>query len=136
MRKKYFLIAGIIWLVLVGFGLYYYNKPHTSAANMEIDASIAAVDLYNQYAENEISANKKFLDKIIEVKGKVVDMQQAGNSTNIQLDGGSPAGGVNCSIAENSSQIKLPGKGSMVTVKGRCSGFLMDVNLVDCVLEQ
>ncbi len=135
MARKYFLIAGIVWLVLVAFGLYYYNKPRTAASDLETDARIDAVDLYGQYQKDENASNRKFLGKIIEVKGKVTNLQQSGNTTSILLDGGSSSGGINCSITNNDS-IQLPAKGSTVTVKGKCSGFLMDVNLSDCAVEK
>jgi len=78
MRKKYFLIAGLIWLVLAGLGLYYYDKPHANAGSKTTDIDISAVDLFNQYQKDESAANKKFLDKIIEVKGTITDIQKAG----------------------------------------------------------
>lgn len=136
MKKKYFLIAGIIWVVLAGFGLYFYNKPHASAANMETDIRIDAADFYSQFQKDENAGNKKFLDKIVEVKGKIADIHHEGNVTNIQLDSGNPAGGINCSIYGNGDNFQLPSKGSVITIKGKCAGFLMDVNLVDCVVEQ
>jgi len=136
MRKKYFLFAGIVWLVLAGLGLYYYDKPHTSAGGKSTDVSISAIDLFNQYQQDESVANKKFLDKIIEVQGKVTDVQQSGKTVSIQLDGGASTAGINCSITQHSDQkIQLPEKGSSVKIKGRCAGMLMDVNLVDCVIQ-
>jgi len=135
MKKKYLLIAGAIWIPLVLAGLYFYNKPHRNAGGLSADASLTAVELYSQFQTNEPDANKKYLDKIIEVTGKVTDVQQQGNSSSIQLDGGSPAGGINCSIAADGSRMPLPAKGAAIVVKGRCAGFLMDVNLVDCVIE-
>ncbi|MBS1599551.1 MAG: hypothetical protein JST75_15105 [Bacteroidetes bacterium] len=137
MRKKYFLIAGIVWLVLAGLGLYYYDKPHANAGDKSTDISITAGDLFSQFQQDENAANKKFLDKIIEVKGTVMDVQQSGNTTSVQLDGGSGGAGINCSIAINNekNKITLPEKGSVITIKGRCAGMLMDVNLVDCVIQ-
>jgi tRNA_anti-like len=136
MRKKYLIIAAIIWILLILAGLYFYNKPHRNAAGLQADMSLNAVDLFSQFQHNEAEANKKYMDKIIEVKGKVADVQQAGNITSIQLDGGSSTGGINCSIADADKKSPLPARGSLIAIKGRCSGFLMDVNLVDCVIEQ
>lgn len=133
MRKKYFLVAGIIWLVLIGIGLYLYNKPHTSTASERPDVTINAADLYGQYQRDENAANKKFLDKIILVKGKIADIQHGGNSTSVQLEGNA-GGGVNCSLSANEKESNLPAKGATVSIKGKCSGLLIDVNLVDCVV--
>jgi hypothetical protein len=133
MQKKYFFIAGIICLILAVGALYFYNKPHQTAAGLKTDLSIDALDLYNQYQKDEVMANKKFLDKIIEVKGMVTDVQQS----SVQLGAGEAMGGINCSLAgNNEGKTPLPSKGARITVKGKCSGMLMDVNLVDCVIQQ
>jgi hypothetical protein len=135
MRKKYLIIAALIWVLLVLAGLYFYNKPHRNAGSFQADVTVDAVELYNQFQHNESEANKKYMDKILEVKGMVAEIQHNGNSTSIQLDGGSPAGGINCSISGSVNSSSMPAKGAQVAIKGRCSGFLMDVNLVDCVIE-
>jgi hypothetical protein len=134
MRKKYFLIAGIVWLVLIGVGLYFYNKPHTSTANERPDVTIDAADLYGQYQQDENAANKKFLDKIILVKGKIADIEHGGKSVSVQLEGNPTGGGINCSLSSGEHETELPAKGSTVSIKGKCSGLLMDVNMVDCVI--
>jgi|SRR5882724_7962471 len=138
MKKKYFLFAGIIWLVLAGLGLYYYDKPHLNAGEKTTEITISAVDLYNQYQQDEAVANKKFLDKIIEVQGTITDIQRSANVISIQLNGGSAAAGINCSIAthNDNNKISLPEKGATINIKGKCAGMLMDVNLVDCVIQQ
>jgi hypothetical protein len=136
MRRKYLLIAGIVWLVLFLFGLYIYFKPHSSVAHTSPDLKIEAVELYNQFQQDEVAANKKYLDKVIEVKGRVNEVQHNSSGTSIQLDAGPNAGGINCSFTGSESGIPLPSKGSLITIKGRCSGYLMDVNLVDCALVQ
>lgn len=133
MRKKIFFIAGIVCLILAVTALYFYNKPHQNAGSLSTDVSIDAVDLYNQYQKDEAAANKKFLDKIIEVKGMVTDVQQSGNTASVQLGAGEAMGGINCSLT---GKTALPSKGARITVKGKCSGMLMDVNLVDCVIQQ
>ena len=59
-----------------------------------------------------------------------------GNYVSLNLKG-SADGGVNCSILKKDLD---PGDkfntGDSVTIKGKCTGFLMDVNLVDCVIKK
>ncbi|MGI8951535.1 MAG: OB-fold protein [Chitinophagaceae bacterium] len=136
-RKKYFVIAGILLLCFAGWGLYLFNKPHTSVQNIKASETIAATDLYKQYAANENAANQEFLDKVIEVKGKVSDAQKTDSSFSVLLNAGAATGGVNCNLSFNDNKkIPLPKQGDFVTIKGECAGFLMDVTLVDCVLEK
>lgn len=136
MRKKYILIAAIFWILLIGLAYYFYTKPHSSAANQKTDVQINASELYEQFQRDESSANLRFIDKIIEVKGKVAEIQHSGIRTSLQLDAGVAMGGINCSLADSSPSLQVPPKGTLVTIKGKCAGFLMDVNLVDCVVQQ
>lgn len=136
MRKKYILIAGIVVLVLVaagaGWGWYLYNKPHQGVDGAKTSARLQAENLYAAFQADENKANGQYLGKVVEVKGKIGG-KTAGS---IELSCGSTAaGGINCSLAPGQT---LPETDStaVVTVKGRCTGYLMDVNLVDCIIEQ
>jgi tRNA_anti-like len=136
MRKKLILIAVIFLVLAMGLAYYFYTKPHSSAANQKTDVHINASELYEQFQRDESAANSRFTDKIIEVKGKVAEIQHTGIRTSLQLDAGVAMGGINCSLADSSPNLQVPPKGTLVTIKGKCSGFLMDVNLVDCVIQQ
>ena len=134
MKKKYFIIAGILLLLIIGWGFYKYNKPHAGIADQKTDYILTAAELFNSFQKDESAANKKYLGKVIEVKGRISVIQAGSGNTNIQIDA-SPMGGVNCSFSSADEQVlKTLKKGDTLTVKGRCTGFLMDVNLVDCAL--
>ncbi|MFN2457365.1 MAG: hypothetical protein ABR502_04105 [Chitinophagaceae bacterium] len=135
MKRKWLFIVPIIVLI-VGVWMYYlYQKPRTLVADREASYVITAEKLYQEFAKDEELANKKYSGKIIEVVGKVADVQAMDNTTAIILSGGGGNGGVNCSI-QNITNASPPSKDEMVTVKGRCTGFLMDVNLVDAVIKK
>jgi hypothetical protein len=135
MRKKYLLIAGIIWALLIGMGLYVYYKPHTSVANARPDIIVDAAVLFQDFQQDEVAANKKYLDKIIEVKGIISESTVSPGTSSVQLHAGDGPGGINCSLSNSETRTQIPVKGSLITVKGKCSGFLMDVTLVDCVIK-
>ncbi len=101
MRKKYILIAVLVWVLLIALGFYFYNKPHSNAANEKTDVVINAPELFQEFQRDETSANSQFVDKVIEVKGTVMEVQHSGIRTSLQLDAGNAAGGVNCSLADN-----------------------------------
>ena len=96
-----------------------------------------AAGLCNEYSRDENGADKRFVGKVMEVRGTVVESQLTGNRANIRLGSGEADMAVSCdfSVADGES-FPIPPKGTMVTVKGRCTGFLQDVNLVDCIIEQ
>ncbi|RYM35791.1 hypothetical protein ERX46_02000 [Brumimicrobium glaciale] len=127
--KKYILL-GILSLIIVGGGIGYYmfNKKVPTLENTTSDYVIGANDLFNEFENNESEALKKYENKIIEVTGKVISVKNNDNDSNIILEADmAMAGGVNCSFKYKQDEEIT--KGSIVTIKGQCQGFLMDVVL-------
>jgi hypothetical protein len=136
MRKRRTIIwAGILLLVLAsaGYGWYLYNKPHRSAAGKKADVTIDADTLFHQYQADEHAADLKYMGKVISVTGRLSEIQHSGNSVIWILSTQPGGGGVNCQLFPGAQTGPGPKQGESVTVKGRCTGFLMDVNLSDCV---
>jgi len=137
MKKRTILWIGIPLLLLLAIAWAYhlYVKPHQSAAGETADFSIDADSLYSQYQANEHAADQKYLGKVIEVSGKLSDIQHNGNAE-VWILSQQGGGGINCQLFAGVKPDPEPKSGDIVTVKGRCTGFLMDVNLVDCVLRK
>jgi hypothetical protein len=138
MRKKFF-VAGIVILALLviggGWGWYLYNKPHQGVEGIKASASLDAAALYGAFQADETKANTQYLGKVVEVRGKVNSVSLAPGSPGVQLDAGG-AGGISCSMTDkDKAGLTKVGKDKYITVKGRCTGYLMDVNLVDCEIE-
>ena len=136
--KKYYIAAGICMLLsfAFGFAFYLYSKPHRDTWDIKAEFIFDARDLYREYRNNETAADKKLVDKVIEVKGTVSDMRQNDSTADIQLNTGDPQATISCSfLLAGHKKISLPPKGVLVKIKGKCTGFLEDVNLVDCVVE-
>ena len=133
MKKK---IIYTILILVLGFGGYIYyrvSKPRPGLSDATPAVTISATELYRQYQSNETTAESQFLDKVIEVTGTIADIEATDSTLSLELKG-SEAGGVNCSIA-GGNKINSFKNNDTVTLKGRCSGFLMDVTLTDCVIE-
>jgi hypothetical protein len=104
---------------------------------LKSDFKLSAKELFQQFDQNEISSNRKYIDKVIEVNGKVLDAKKTDTSANIQLATENEKGTINCSfILKKEEAFQLPLINSNIIIKGRCSGFLTDVNLVDCIIKQ
>ena len=69
--KKWALIVLLVISIGGYIGYKMYNKPFDVMKDMKEDFSMTAEDLYNQFDANEEEANKKYLNKIILVSGKV-----------------------------------------------------------------
>ena len=138
MKKRTILWIGIPLLVLSAFAWawHLYVKPHQSAAGETPDFTINADSLYSQYQTDEHAADLKYLGKVIEVTGRLTEIQHSGSTEVWMLSQQGAGGGINCQLFAGTKQSQEPKTGDPVTVKGRCTGFLMDVNLVDCVLRK
>lgn len=137
-KKRAILWIGIVlfMLIAVGWAYHLYVKPHQSTAGETANFTISADSLYRQYEADEHGADRKYLGKVIEVSGKLADIQHSGNSEIWILSPQPGGGGINCQLFAGTRIDPEPKSGDAVTVKGRCTGFLMDVNLADCVLSK
>jgi hypothetical protein len=136
MRKMYFFGIGIVLICLAAWGIYKVYKPHGNVESEQAVATLTATNLYNEFLKGESAANQKWVGKVIEITGIISSVSEAGNYVSVNLAATSE-GGVNCSVLKKDlpSGIQF-NKGDSVTVKGKCTGFLMDVNLVDCIIKK
>ena len=123
-------------LCLAAYAFYLYNKPHTSVAAIAPAFTITAADLYAAYAQNEDSANKRFLNKVVLVKGNIDDVARTDSTLTIILQSNDIAGGISCNVLTKKGAAEAVNKGAPITIKGRCTGYLADVTLTDCAIEK
>lgn len=138
MQKKKILFAVVVLCLLIAAAtaFYWYQKPRTSLTNIKPDYTLSAKDLYNAFQQDENKANQQFLKKVIQVTGTVDNVQVTDSTVSLLLASGNEMGGINCSMTKSkNNEPATPAKGATVNVKGRCVGFLMDVNLVDAIIE-
>jgi hypothetical protein len=129
--KKSFILPLIIVLIAVSvFALKHtFRKPDLNVANIKAEFSMLSDELYSAYEINEISANDLYLGKVIDVTGKVTQVEKLPNEGIAVVFGtGMPFGGVRCVFEvideDDFAKINL---GSIHTIKGRCSGMLTEV---------
>lgn len=136
MQKKFFIAAIILYLaVAVAAGFYMYRKPRANVEDIKPAFTLSAAELYSAFKRDEKKANERFLKKVIQVKGAVDNMQVTDSAISLLLQSGDDMGGVNCLVRrEKVAKQSPPLNGSVISVKGKCVGFLMDVNIVDAVI--
>ncbi|HRI23095.1 MAG TPA: hypothetical protein PLZ45_00410 [Ferruginibacter sp.] len=136
--KKKILIAtgGLLLLTLItaGFvGYRMYTKPHRDVQHIR-PVRIAAMHLVAAYEANEANANRDYLDKVLEVSGYVTDVSKnQEGKTVVSLDG-TGMGTVRCTM-EGIVQHEIKPK-TQVSIKGICTGYLTDVILVRCMIQE
>jgi len=135
MMKLKKIIIRILILVIIGAFVAYkmYNKPHVNVANSKSDISLTADKILNDFSSDENSSNSKYLEKIIEVKGVISEINIEKEKGIITLKTNDDFGSVLCHLSEAATKkMSALQEGQSITVKGICTGFLMDVILVKC----
>ena len=134
MSKKLRTSIIILIIFIVGsftVGYIIWNKPQRKVEN-EKGIEVTSAQLVKDYQANEAEANKKYLDKAIQVSGTVSEIKnnQDGNST-IMLASDDVFAGVLCTLKEKPVNVT---SGATITIKGICSGMLSDVRLREAVI--
>jgi len=123
-------LFGILSL-LIGLSLYF--KKHKDLSSTKPDFVITATVLQKEFEEDEKTASEKYINKILEVTGTILSVNQADSSNiNLSLKTESDLSTVICTfVATDPAKFR---SGEDVTIRGECSGFLMDVLLNNCAL--
>jgi hypothetical protein len=110
-----------------------YNKPHRNIAAEAPVVKITADGLFAFYESDEAAANASYLDQVIEVSGTIEEIVEdaEGNTVVILTAQSAMMGGVSATIDPSVSGFSAS-SGAVLTLKGRCTGMLMDVVLTNC----
>jgi tRNA_anti-like len=128
-------IYTIIALAIIGgaYGYYQWNRPVASNVDKTAEMTITATDLEAAYTANEADANTKYNDKLVQVSGVVSKIENEAGKTSIYLNTNNPMAAVICEL-ENGSDVSNIKDGDNVSIKGKPTGILSDVVMVQCVL--
>lgn len=128
MRKAIYIGLMVVILIIAATVYYVFNKPHRNVVKEDPAFSLTSDRLLADYDKDTASANKKYLDKVIQLRGKVSDMitDQHGEVV-IVLNDGKNMFGITCTISDNSKEAsKKYEKGKEISIKGICTGGTAD----------
>lgn len=135
MKKVFKIIVALVVMLLIAL-LVVWNLPKDSSKRKEAAHQITATELFTEFSTDEQKANNKFLGKTIEVKGKIaaIETDEQG-AVVVILRTEDPIAGVLCTL-EAGEEKAIPDNtvGTDISVKGLCTGMLMDVVLNKCVI--
>ena len=138
MMKKSVKIAMSVVVFLglagTGVGLYLYNKQDKNLQKEKPDFVLTSIELQKAFEDNEAASIEKYVNRIIDVTGTIESIKPVeGNITNVILKTGSSLSSVICTLSSVSDpSVLVPG--NEVTIRGECSGYLMDVLLNNCAI--
>ncbi len=139
--KKIHVFIIIALLLVAGAAFYGYKeftRKHESLKETKADVAMPSSDLLAAFTKDENQANAQFLDKVISVQGAVKSVQKDEKGLyTVFLGNEGEMSSVSCQIDEKDSAAVANLKpGEKVTFKGVCTGMLMDVVLIRCVLQK
>jgi hypothetical protein len=134
MWKKIALAALAATLIGMSVAYYLWNKPHENIGAAQPDLSISAVELFTAFETDENAANATYLDKLVEVAGTVAESgTNEDGSARVVLETGGMFG-VACSLDPLTKHPRTVfSVGEPIRLKGKCSGYNLDVQLDRCV---
>lgn len=136
----------VIFCILIAIGVitafYLWNKPHQDVANAAA-VKTSAVELYKVFNTDSVTANKKFVQQVIEVSGIVHNISKnQQNQTIVLIKTNTDGAYINCTLEQDSNKLQA---GQFVNLKGICNGIGQgdadlgikgDVYLVRCYLDK
>ena len=126
-------------MVLIIISLFFiinlYNKPFIDIKKSNPELVISAQEILSDYQADENLANKKYVDNLIQIKGEIADISFDNGISIITLKDISGFSSIICHMLPeaNLNVLKLK-KGNQIVIKGVCTGFLIDIMMVRCVL--
>ena len=127
------IIFSILIIGILCFFISYkmYNRPHANITESTPDITLTADTIIAAFSSDETKANSRYLDKILNITGTVSEFKLKKNKGIITLKTNQDFGSVLCHLSESASQnIHSLIVGQKITLKGVCTGYLMDVILV------
>ena len=126
----------LVLLTIAGcLGYYLYNKPMDSLEYAKPVAYLSADSIFQLFEQNEMKSNDVYLNKVISVSGKIQNVLADTSGVAITLQTSSGLFGVTCKMDETNLDISQYSEGQTVKIKGLCTGYLMDVILIRCIME-
>ena len=138
MNKKKLLLFAFAFIIAGAIGTWYYvfvySKNHHRDVADETAIAATADNIVKEYQADETIANKKYLDKAVEVTGEVAEVgkNQEGKIT-VSLKTSDAMTTVFCTM-KDSTAIVEPNKN--ITLTGVCIGFLSDVRVRDAIIKK
>ena len=132
MKKRTVILA--VLAVAAAVALYAwreYDRGLEDASDQPPAETVTAAQLLDAFVTDEVAANARFNDKVVEVTGEVkkISPPEAGK-VNVTIDTGDALSAIVCEFEEAAAPKWPPG--TQVRIKGICAGFNLDVLLQRC----
>ncbi len=137
LSKKNILLIAILIVLCTGIYCYKeYNREPADVSNIEPAASLTAIVLVDSYESDEANANKLYLGKTIQLTGAIAEINNLQDTlVNVLIGDSNSMHKVSCLLdSRYLASVKNYRVGQQITIRGVCTGYLMDVEMNRCVI--
>jgi hypothetical protein len=129
--------AALISVTVVGIlGYLEYNRKLPDLKGLKPAFTLTSADLIRAFETDENKATAKYADEIISIHGIIGGIELTDSGATARLEVEDSMASVACHFEKNAMPGNpAPVKGDSINVKGVCSGYLMDVIMIRCVIE-
>ncbi len=134
---RIFLSLIILFILIFSAGyLYLRYMPDKNMGKQAPDFLLTASQLANEYNLDPTASDVKFIDRIIEVTGKISDISTDQNEAIVFiLRDNEMETGILCTLTQEAKADAAALKpGDKITIRGMCTGMLFEVVLNKCVI--
>lgn len=127
-------VVSFIALSAILAAIYMYNLKATDMSKAKPDFVVSAMNLQKEFEIDEAVASQKYINKILEITGKIATITKGENNTiNFSLVTENELSSVMCTFPTLTDPLIFK-PGDEIKLRGRCSGYLMDVQLNNCAV--
>ena len=115
------------------------EKEVEEKTKTEVAIPVKSSVLYEAYEANEVAADQKYKDKVLEISGKVISIDKSLGDIIVALNGlidnEYEIMGIRCRFdASHAAEAASLSKGQSIKIKGICEGTILGVNISGCSL--
>jgi hypothetical protein len=114
-------------LAVIAAGIYWYVATEKFSDTKDTKAAylVSALDFISEFQKNDSAANAKYADKIVEVNGRVSEIEAADTTLNIKfIDKATGSYAIFSFQQQHVAEAKTVKVGDSVSIKGSCSGSI------------
>jgi len=130
---KFIIPTILIVISIILFSIYNTKKRNISSE--ETNYKVYANLLFLEFENDETAASKKYINKVIEIKGKIGEISKSQDKDQMfVLRETEDIFGINCMVVIENIKSNHYLVGDSITIKGIVQGYLSDVIVNNCII--
>jgi len=126
--KKFLKVLLVLLIIFIIGMIIFFNLPKSNIKKKDAAFTMNTQMIYNAFNKNENAANKKYLGKVLEIEGKIIDKSLDRRDAGVIRLSQSKNSEVMVSLTnDQTSKLNNYKVGDVIKVKAKCNGFIQEV---------